>query len=92
MDKVFLISLFLIHSSTHTNLQRTVSNVVRLVIDQSKEKFMYQPKSNVPALSGLFSSLGLAPHLVFLLLLFFGKMQAPLGFLIVTYLDLLPKN
>ncbi len=47
---------------------------------------MYQPKSNVAALSGLFSSLGLAPHLVFLLLLFLGRMHAPLAFLIATYL------
>ncbi len=46
---------------------------------------MEQPKF-VGVLSGLFSSLGLAPHLTFLLLLFFGKMQAPLGFLVTTYL------
>jgi hypothetical protein len=47
---------------------------------------MDQPKSNVAVFSGLYSSLGIAAHLVFLLLLFFGKMQAPLGFLIITHL------
>ncbi len=47
---------------------------------------MHQPKSDVAVLSGLFSSLGIAAHLVILLLLFFGKMQAPLVFLIITYL------
>lgn len=47
---------------------------------------MDQPKSNVAALSGLFSSLGLMPHLIFLLILFIGKMPAPLVFLIATYL------
>ncbi len=47
---------------------------------------MDQPKSDGALSSGIFSSLGLVPHLGFLLLLFFGKMQAPLGFLITTYL------
>ncbi len=46
---------------------------------------MDQPQSNGAFLSGMFSSLGLAPHLGFLLFLFFAKMQAPLEFLIPTY-------
>ncbi len=60
-------------------------NAVRVVNDRVKEKCMDQPKSNGAFLSGIFSSMGLAPHLGFLLLLFFGKMQVPLGFLITTY-------
>ncbi len=47
---------------------------------------MDQPKSNGAFLSGVFSSLGLVPHLGFLLFLFFSKMPTPLGFLITTYL------
>lgn len=46
---------------------------------------MNQAKSSMAMLSGIYSSLGLAPHLGFLLLLFFAKMQAPLSFLIITY-------
>jgi hypothetical protein len=45
-----------------------------------------QTKHSAAISSGLYSSLGLLPHLVFLIVLFFGKMLAPLGFLIITYI------
>ena len=47
---------------------------------------MDQPKSNGAFLSGILSSLGLLPHLGFLLFLFFAKIPTPLEFLIITYL------
>jgi len=47
---------------------------------------MNQQKPNPAVLSGVFSSFGLAPHLIFLLFLFFAKKEVPLGFFITTYL------
>lgn len=47
---------------------------------------MKRTKFTIPLLSGMFSSLGLAPHLIFLLFLFLGMTETPLGFLIITYL------
>lgn len=40
----------------------------------------------IAILSGIFTSIGLAPHLIFLLVLFLRGMPTPLGFLIPTYL------
>lgn len=47
---------------------------------------MASSTSRIAILSGMYTSIGLAPHLVFLLVLFLGGMPTPLGFLIPTYL------
>lgn len=46
---------------------------------------MTQPISRIAMFSGIFTSIGMAPHLTFLLFLFLGGKLAPLGFLIPTY-------
>lgn len=42
--------------------------------------------SRIAILSGMYTSIGLAPHLLFLFVLFLGGMPTPLGFLIPIYL------
>ncbi len=39
-----------------------------------------------PVISGLYASFGLFPHLIFLLVIFFFKMPAPLSFLIIMHI------
>ncbi|MGH2640051.1 MAG: hypothetical protein ACRDF4_12345 [Rhabdochlamydiaceae bacterium] len=46
---------------------------------------MAQSTSRIAIFSGVCTSIGLAPHLVFLLVLFLRGMPSPLGFLIPTY-------